>query len=56
MRRVAQSCVLDGVPVRRASQSLRLSLHTVRKHREMIRVLAANGSLEHPAMGRGRAG
>jgi hypothetical protein len=56
MRRVAQSCVLDGVPVRRASQTLRLSLHTVRKHRETIRMLAVGERHDLAVTGRGRPG
>lgn len=45
MRRVAQSCVLAGEPVRSASESLRLSLHTVRKYRGIVRHMAIGGQL-----------
>jgi hypothetical protein len=48
MRRVAQSCVLAGQPVRSASESLRLSLHTVRKYRALVRHMATGGH-SHPA-------
>lgn len=56
MRRVAQSCIIDGVPVRRASQSLSLSLHTVRKHRDIIRLLSEGASSVALASTRSRAG
>lgn len=56
MRRVAQTCVLEGAPVRSASASLQLSLHTVRKHRTMVRFLAEGigMSVIHPT--RSKAG
>lgn len=56
MRRVAQACILEGVPVRQASRTLELSLHTVRKHRESIRTLAAGPSLDFTARLRSKAG
>jgi hypothetical protein len=40
MGRVARCCIVEGYPVRRAAQALRLSLHTVRKHRDMVRAMA----------------
>jgi transposase len=43
MRRVAQSCILGGEPVRSAASTLHLSLHTVRRNRDMVRLLATGG-------------
>ena len=56
MRRVAQCCVLGGVPVRRASATLRLSLHTVRKDRSIVRHLASGAHAEPHEVLRSRAG
>lgn len=42
-RRVATACVLQGLPLRAASESLRLSLHTVRRHMEAVNALSESG-------------
>jgi hypothetical protein len=56
MRRVAQSCVLGGDPVRTAARDLCLSLHTVRKYRNLVRLLAAGPGNEFAASARSKAG
>lgn len=54
LRRVARCCVVEGFPVRKAAQSLHLSLHTVRKHREMIRLMAMAAGVPPAAAPGGR--
>lgn len=56
MHRVAESCILHGQTVRGTSSLLHVSLHTVRKYRDMVLALSAASAQQSSDTRRSKAG